>query len=539
MVKLKDKKNPERRGMMSERDDFWDIEKLIPRKNLKQMQPTRHDTSAVPIEFGENTSEEVKTSLFERAVRDGELKAGKEYTYTPSNSLITSVTVRPRLTPSRFYADFLSDAKKYLNVHASPCESVPFPAYIPEYRSMKRAQLEFYFYFRDCVKKGVKIETPLSYILLLLFEIINLPDEIAPEDGSVLMCRIWLMYRDVYPRLNSYIADWLCDYCLIHRLSLPEEILEHTEILAEASGFYEFYCDPKRTDRYTLLCKTVHHTPNSDGKYPDTEPLLKEHVVRVVDRLADIKRGGAFSPDDILMLTTGARTAYRSALCAYNNNALISYTYRSFSKITLSAQKLGDCVKYAENRVRAYLGIRARLKCPTLADADRCVIDDYFDTELPIEKKKYQRKEYASYMGENEYLYEPESTGVSLDTALEIEKESWKAAQMLEGAFADIDMSEEELETAEEAPVLEKALDGPAAVGLTDTELEFLRLVISENMTALKAFLKQNGLIGDAVSEKINVYAFDTIGDSIIEGSAGEYVIVPDYLEEVEQWLRN
>ena len=142
-------------------------------------------------------------------------------------------------------------------------------------------------------------------------------------------------------------------------------------------------------------------------------------------------------------------------------------------------------------------------------------------------------------MGENEYLYEPESTGVSLDTALEIEKESWKAAQMLEGAFADIDMSEEELETAEEAPVLEKALDGPAAVGLTDTELEFLRLVISENMTALKAFLKQNGLIGDAVSEKINVYAFDTIGDSIIEGSAGEYVIVPDYLEEVEQWLRN
>ena len=56
---------------MSKKDDFWDIEKLVPRKNLKPMYPTRTDTSTVPIEFGESASDEVKTSLFDNISSEG------------------------------------------------------------------------------------------------------------------------------------------------------------------------------------------------------------------------------------------------------------------------------------------------------------------------------------------------------------------------------------------------------------------------------------------------------------------------------------
>ena len=535
---------------MSKKDDFWDIEKLVPRKNLKPMYPTRTDTSTVPIEFGESASDEVKTSLFERAVRDGDIKAAKEYSYTPKNTLITSVTIRPRLSPSRFYADFLNDAKKYLNLHGKECRAVPFPAYIPEYRSMKQAQLDFYLYFRDCARRGEKLDAPISYILLLLFEIINLPDDIPPDYGAEFMCRVWLLYRDTYVRLDSYVADWLCDYCLIHKLEMPETVLEYTDILAEASGFPEFYLDPIKTDRYKLLCKIARHTPNAEGKYPETEVYLREHLVNVADRLACARRGTAFSPDELLTLTTGARTAYRSALCAYNNNALISYTYRSFSKFTLSAQKLADCVKYAENRIRAFLSIRARLKCPLLPDADKAIIDEYFDEALPIEKKKYYRSEYRAYTGENEHLYEPESTGVSLEAALEIEKESWKAAEMLESAFGGITDTEAVTDTKQEAVFLADTADASQdtapitaenaeSSGLGVIEIAFLRYVADGDIRGLRKFVKENRLIADAVAEKINVYAYDAIGDSVIEGADGEYTIIPDYVQEVEQWLLN
>ncbi len=520
---------------MSQRDDFWDISKLLPKDNVRYVQSPKTDTSTVPVEFGNNTSPEVKSALFENAVRDGALKAAKEYSYTPSNTLFTSITVRPRLSPSRLYADFITDAKKYLYVHGSKCESVPFPAYVPEYRSMKRAQLNFYFYFRDCVKSGVKIDAPQSYILLLLFEIINLPDEIEPQYGASLICRIGQMYSKDHVRLLGYVSQWLCDYCLIHRLDLPQEAWPMAQELAALSELPEFYYNPLYTDRYTLLCLAAHYLPDADSKDSACAELMREHLVNAIDRLAVSKTGRAFSVSDMQTLTTGARTAYRSALCSYSNNALISYTYKRFSKPSLLSSRLEDACKYAENRVRAYLGIRARLKCPTLADADKRILDEYFDQALPVQKKKYERKVPVSYTGENEHLYEPESKGISFDAACAIEKESWRAAEMLEAAFADEEYQVESV--CDDSRVQDYTQDAQSR--LNEAELEFIRHTLNKDIASLKAMLKSRSLIGDAVCERINEYAFDTIGDSVIESTDGNYNVIEDYLEEVEAWLTN
>ncbi|MBQ4136961.1 MAG: TerB N-terminal domain-containing protein, partial [Clostridia bacterium] len=439
---------------------------------------------------------------------------------------ITSVAVRPRISPSRIYADFITDAKKYINLTGKECPAVPFPAYIPEYRSMKRAQLDFYFYFRGCVRKGERIESPLSYILLFLFEIINLPDMIKPEDGALYMCRILDFYGEVYPRLVSYISEWLCDYALIHKLSLPKEAIPMKGLLLKASSFPEFYLDPAYTDRFSLVCRAAHYTPDIENRYPETVALIREHLVRAIDTLSQKKRGCDFSLDEVLATTTGARTAYRSALCAYTSNALISYTYKSLSGNTMSAKRLCEICKYSENRVRAHLGIRARLKCPMLSDADRVLLDDYFDDHLPIERKKYIRKAPVTYMGENEHLYEPESVGISFDAARDIEKDSWKAAEMLEAAFEEYVTEPEVTEPADNE-----------LTALNETERELLRFVLGNDTLSLKSMLKQKGLIADAVVESINTYAFDKIGDSVIEGFDGDYTVVEDYITEVRKWI--
>lgn len=558
---------------MSETDIFDDIDLLVPKKKVSYRPARGLDTTAVDIVFGEDNNSASAPLPFVKEPATSVQKVPAAYSYESENKLISSVTVRPRLSPSRFYADFINDAKKYLHMHAKPCEAVPFPAYIPEYRSMKRSQLDFYLYFRDAAKRGEALDCPMSYILLLLFEIINLPEDIPPNEGATLMCRVWSLYRERFPRLDSYIADWLCDYCLIHRLELPHEAREYTKILASSSDLPEFYCDPRYMETYELILKTAGYVPDRDGRYPECENLLREHLPHVINKLSYKSYGKPFSPELLLPLSSCARTAYRSALCAYNNNALISLSYRSFSRGTQVAHRLSDCIKYAENRVRAHLGIRARLKCPALADADRCLIDEYLDTELPMRRKEYRKVEKVTYLDENEALYEPESYGLSIELAKKIESESWQATELLESAFSSDDYTfkrNEELTdiTNKSMPVqndilhendkaaqdsantehivgaTEDALDVQSDDGtheetcaLGKVELEFLSCTAAHDTDRLKAMIRSHSLIADAVAEKINVYAFDTIGDSVLELVNGEYEIIPDYAEEVKRWL--
>lgn len=552
---------------MSDKDIFDDIDLLVPKKSSPYRPARMLDTSAVEIAFGEDKKSNETSLLFKGAPTESMQRVSAEYSYESENKLIASVTVRPRLSPSRFYADFINDAKKYLHLHAQPCEAVPFPAYIPEYRSMKRSQLDFYLYFRDATKGGKTLDCPMSYILLLLFEIINLPEDIPPREGATLMCRVWLLYRDRFPRLDSYIADWLCDYCLIHRLELPHEAREHERILASISDFPEFYCDPRYTDKYELILKTASYTPDRDGRYPECESLLREHLPRVIDKLSYKNYGKPFSPELLLPLSSCARTAYRSALCAYNNNALISCSYKSFSRGTQVARRLSDCIKYTENRVRAHLDIRARLKCPALSDADRCTIDEYFDVALPIRRKEYRKVEKVTYLDENEALYEPENDVLSIELAKKIESESWQATKMLESTFSVDEQvysrTDEEIHASSDSlHENKKAIQGSTCKEyIADTsdvelgaqlddgthedlgalgavELEFLSYTAAHDTEGLKAMIRSRSLIADAIAEKINVFAFDTLGDSVLELVDGDYEIIPDYSEEVKRWLK-
>ena len=508
-------------GRRFDENDFADIENLIPKKHITPIKNTAVDTSAVYLEFGEDKNKSNTIPTPPQANRS----VTKEYTYEPGGNLIKQITVRPRLSPARFYADFVEDAKRYLNIHGKECAPVAFPAYIPEYRSMKKAQLDYYLYFRDLVKSCEKPEAPQSYILLLLFEIINLPNEIEPTEGAVLMHRLWRFYRSEHPRLDTYVPEWLCDYLMIHKIPLPNEALADAGLLASLSTFPEFYHNAVSSDRYTLLCNTAGYTPDTDGRYPETHEYLKEYILPALDLVSLKKNGRAFTPEDYLPLTTGARTAYRSALCSFDNNALISFTYRSFSSRSVAAKNLGDCVKYAENRVRAHLYIRSRLKCPGLDSFEKSIIDDYFDEYLPIEKKRYVYTEEQTYLGENEYLYEPESRGISFEAAKSIEKESWKATAMLEEAFA-VDTEPEEVIIVDEAES-----------GLAKTELTFLRLLYDGKCDEANKYAREAGTIPDALAEKINVYAFDIIGDSVIENADGILAVIEDYKEDIEEWL--
>ena len=86
---------------------------------------------------------------------------------------------------------------------------------------------------------------------MLIFEIINIPDLLPPENGLDMLVFIWESYRKEHPVLNRHLYEWVCDYCLIHKLDGRYIPLSR----------YEF-------DTLLLLCR-------NKGKCVEREQILK------------------------------------------------------------------------------------------------------------------------------------------------------------------------------------------------------------------------------------------------------------------------
>jgi hypothetical protein len=90
-------------------------------------------------------------------------------TYKPHHPLLGEVRIYPWRSSFNFYERFCHIADALFARHGTPCHAVPFFSYMPQYDQMSRAQLDWYLYWRDCVRNGEYPDTDYSYIFLYLF----------------------------------------------------------------------------------------------------------------------------------------------------------------------------------------------------------------------------------------------------------------------------------------------------------------------------------------------------------------------------------
>ena len=208
---------------MDERDDFWNLDRLVPKKEKPKYISTRHDTEAVEITDGEDAEADATSTVISRVIkpRKSEETVAPDDEYTPESPLISRVAIYRWKNGYNYYEQFCEDAKRLAAAVAPPCEHVPFFSYVPQYVQLSRAQLCWYLHWRGRVFAGEYPKTDYSYILLLIFEIINLAENADTKKGQKILCELWLNYRDEFPRLDRYLCEWICDYSLIHHLPPP------------------------------------------------------------------------------------------------------------------------------------------------------------------------------------------------------------------------------------------------------------------------------------------------------------------------------
>lgn len=547
---------------ISEADRFWDVESFLPQKHPKPITVRTSNTDAVTVEVpgDEKTVMTASPTAASTIPARESLKDVPRVDiniplaeYVSENPFINSVRIL--LWPSRytFYERFRRDALRYFDRHGMECHHVPFFSYMPQYAQLDVNQRAWYFFWRDCVRRGEMPKCDMSYILLLVYEIINLPDRIPPQEGLELLCRIWLSYRKDYPRLDRYLCEWVCDYCLINQLQPPYRELEGIiPDIMKAATFKEFYiasgADSGADARLVSLLiafSSNYYYKNSKYITPETEKLFEKHIggafLYTYRRLAGIDPRFDTTKNEAMKVRF-TRDAYLGALCAYDVKRKIEIEYFAFSRSPELRMVTTDIIKCAENHIRSYLGIKSRLSCPGVGDRIKGVIGEYFEKAGMKRKKKTQAEiERESY----EQLYEARSSALSTDAALEIERKSWAVTEMLEDAFreeaieenavfqdhAPTDAASDVIKNEPTEEILIEAAQEEYAL-----EKQAFSLLLAGDIAGFTALASERNMLTEALVDRLNELSFDFIGDITIEAGDGISVI-EDYKEDIEEWM--
>lgn len=379
--------------------------------------------------------------------------------YTPENSLLRSVGIFRWPSRYNYYERFSADADRYFSRTAQECPFVNFFAYMPQYSAMSQEQFRWYLYWRDNVRHGVFLTTDYSYIFLYIYEIINLPDKIPPEEGLAQLCAVWLAYREKFPRLDRYLGEWLCDYCLVYGLPAPLDTLAPVlPSLIDKLSFKEFYIRYERDADCPFtpsLCDVLSGYNWRQSKYvtPETRPLFEEHfypsVLGALRAAWSAAEPGEFAVSLGLTEVSQTRNAFSGALCTYNAKRRIDVRYLSLSRSYQLRFFLTDLYKMAENGIRAHLGIKSRLSASGVPEPLKSSVRAYFEEHLPSQAsinrakneearqaaKKTREEERLRAQNEEEeryrHYYEPVSTVLSPEAALRLERQSWENTQLL------------------------------------------------------------------------------------------------------------
>lgn len=562
---------------LSDIDSFWDLNSLLPKKRPVTPYPRRTNTDTVELTLNSASSQHSGVSVPPRVCAPASEKNKQEgvfdtayarehrskpldpyLIYEPSGRLLRRVEVSKWESHFNFYESFRTDARRLWERKGTPCPPVSYFSYIPQYSQLKYSQLKWYLWWRTNIYSGVYLQCDFCYILLFIYEIINCPDLISPEKGLELLCNIWLNYRDEHRRIDIYLCDWLCDYCLIHRLPCPSARLEPIlGIIVETASLKEFYMDG--SNQGDAGASIMFYTSLYDwhkSRYVTNENIsvFSAHIHGAFNEAYRLLTDSA---DEFAKEFRTERIAYEGALCSYDMKRTVAVEYISYTRSQKLRFVVTDIIKYSENRIRMALGIKSRLKVESLPDNIRTAIDRYFDAHLPAPKKTRTRTAASLEYEVKEYdkLYEPVSTELSLENALKIEKRSWSTTEILISAF-DSTVSEETEAPPEPTAVSEaipaRKTDADAEQSSYGDDDEFAALIsLLDTSARLALTLLSNGdssgiakaaesakILPEALVDRINETAFDVIGDSIIEPDTVGFKLISDYEGDIVKWLK-
>ena len=507
------------------------VEDHSPHKSGRLIADTASPKTSPPVipnlPLGANlvTASALKNSPSEKQTRD--------YSHSP---LLYRVCVYPWPQKYNYYQRFCYDAERFFAVRGQECPRMDYFSYIPQYAQLSVDQMRWYLWFRERVRRGeYPDEVDFPYILLLIYEIINLPHKLPPEKGAKQLSGIWLAYRSRHPELDKYLSEWMCDYCLVHEIPLPESLHSLLPAIIRRASFKEFYIAslPSQGEEIALSPKSLlaaasDYSYTSSRYYADNAAAFDNFIPAAVAYAA---HAAGISPTPASMRRAKTeRDAFCGSLCAQTVKRRIVVEYYSFARSYEMRSHITAAVKTAENLLRRALKIKSRL---SVAGGDSEIVravQAFAASHLTFERIPKKTVEDTSY----EKYYDAPTTGIDFALSRKIEEESWENTARL-------------TEESEEVPEITAPdpISAPAPEKETMAEEEHLPGEVRNLLTALLGgesltdWCKRQPVRKNpqTVADHINEMAADRVGYIILESDGDSWTLIEDYREDIESWI--
>ncbi len=525
----------------NERDDFWDLDKIVPKKKpVPTTFATTQKTTVHKIDGKDDGRKDERKLSFDNMPSRS---TSEEFTYYPESAgLIRSITIKRFVDKYDFYGNFRKAALIYYDYKQPKCDFASFYSYMPQYTQFNAQQKSYYFYWRDEVRHGRYIQSDYSYVYLLAYEILNLPDKIPPEEGIKLLCKLWREYREPLPRIDAYFSQWIQDYCFVHNLPCPmHEIRDFVFDVVASSDFKEFYLSDLKSAGDDGVEAMIAYLSDYDwrkGRFaeddnPDNIRIYRNHMLGAMRMLIG-ELCGDFSDLSTAQTAKLTRDAFPHSLCTHAVKCKLTIEYVPLSSDENLRNAVTAGVRYTENKLRAFFGVKSRLGIKDLPDEAKRILDYYFDSIFEMERLRKERDLAPEY----ENLYNAEKKALSFADADEIERASWTTTARLVDGSEEYAEDEEDVVSAEgEKPQAEDGSNVPKETAVAGNDSR--RFGLSDEDIALirRELDSADADIDDMAFERINEAFANNFDDIILEHDGERYVIIEDYRDDISAWL--
>lgn len=447
--------------------------------------------------------------------------------------LIANVTVLDWPQRYNYYQRFCNDAERFFSVRGAPCPAEGYFSYIPQYAQLHHGQLQFYFWFRENARAGTHLDdVDLPYILLYIYEIINLPHRIPAARGAAQLAGLWLFYRGRHPELDRYLPEWMCDYCLVHGVPLPECLYPIVPEILPRATLKEFYISAVAQDGFSteaVILAASDYSYRASRYYAAHKEAYDRHIPAAVGQA--LTACGIAPHPAAMRRVRVERDAFCGSLCAQTVKKRILVEYHSFARSYELRRAVTQAVKLSENFVRRGEKVRSRLNTQDTDPALRAAVSAYFAAEMPAARRKSEKPaEDLSY----ERLYDAPTEGIDFTLAHSLEEIS-----AVPDAFPETGADEPSVSVpaVAEVPAVESVEPIEESTADSVPFAAALSVVAAGGSLAVWCREQPGRVIPAEVAGAINDYAADTMGDIVLAEEAGDFILIEDYKEEVLSWL--
>jgi hypothetical protein len=449
--------------------------------------------------------------------------------------------------------DFVNDAKKYVNFFCADATLISFMSYWPTYSSMTEPQRNWYFYWRNQVRKGFYPDTDLSYIFIHIYELINNIGVKDADDSCSQLCLLWLNYRERYPRLDRYLTDWVTDYILLNKCSIDAAMALHNVtgghlFNCSVDLLLPFYID-STLDRLPLelIYQLSYYTnlPRSSFYKGIGKALMDEYIPKVL-QILDValkKNTGLGIFDKLKPAKTESilRYPFKSAVYFCKENAPIIIEVLPYSKHFPLKTFITGVLKCSENKLRELTGVSGRLKNFSIDIPAKNIIEQYLAKEHSNKINELTKVEVKL---DEEKLSKLAEDSKSIRTTLLSDIASEEASQVdttLEANPISTIYREKNKEVA--SLHTSQALSSMSAEwsdfysALQPYHISALEIILSscDVSERLNKICEDNFIMQELLIDSINEAALETIGDIIILPDVKPPCFIEEYYEFIKK----